>query len=37
MSIKTINSLLEEALDDGDIQRAGYYAALLIEAEEEIK
>ena len=35
MSIKNLNTLLEEALDDGDIGRAGYYAELILENEKE--
>lgn len=34
MSTKTINQLMEEALEDGDMQRAGMYAAMLMDAEE---
>lgn len=34
MAIYTIEKLLEEALDEGDISLAGYYASMLFEQEE---
>lgn len=35
MSIKEIENKMESALDDGDFSRAGFYAAMLIDAQDD--
>jgi hypothetical protein len=35
MSIKEINARMEEALDEGNQQAAGYYAAMLLDEENQ--
>lgn len=37
MSIKEINAKMEEALDDGDLNRAGLYALMLEEVESGLE
>lgn len=36
MSVKEINAKMEEALDDGDLARAGLYASMLEEVESDL-
>lgn len=35
MSIKEIENKMENALDDGDISSAGFYAAMLLDTQDD--